>query len=141
MKYFTLDELTRTNKPIKNTPTMKEVENLEFLVDLILDPARENLRKPITVSSGFRNPEVNRAVGGSSTSQHLKGEAADLTCYDNKKLFEIIRQQGKFDQLIWEYGTDREPAWVHVSVSKYGRNRREVLRCKTINGKASYIRM
>ena len=141
MKYFTLKELTRTNKPIENIPTIKEVENLEFLVDLILDPAREKLRKPITVSSGFRNPEVNRAVWGSSTSQHLKGEAADLTCYDNKKLFEIIRQQGRFDQLIWEYGTDREPAWVHVSASKYGRNRREVLRCKRINGEPSYIRM
>ncbi len=138
MKYFTLDELTRTNKPIENIPTMKEVENLEFLADLILDPAREKLRKPITVSSGFRNPEVNRAVGGSSTSQHLRGEAADLTCYDNKKLFEIIRQQGKFDQLIWEYGDDNHPSWVHVSVTKYGRNRHEILRCKRINGKTKY---
>jgi len=141
MKYFTLDELTRTNKPIENIPTMKEVENLEFLVDLILDPAREKLGKPITISSGFRSQAVNKAVGGVSSSQHTKGEAADLICSDNKKLFEIIRQQEKFDQLIWEYGTDIEPAWVHVSVTKYGRNRREVLRCKTINGKASYIRM
>lgn len=141
MKYFTLKELTKTNHKIKNIPNQEQLENIHYLVKEVLDPARAILGHPITVSSGFRNPEVNRAVGGSSTSQHLKGEAADLTCYDNKKLFEIIRQQGRFDQLIWEYGTDIEPAWVHVSASKYGRNRREVLRCKRINGEPSYIRM
>lgn len=138
MKYFTIAELCRTNKNIENSPNPQQIENLTYLVDLILDNAREKLGEPITVSSGFRNPEVNRAVGGSSTSQHLKGEAADLICYDNKKLFEIIRQQGKFDQLIWEYGDDKQPSWVHVSVTKYGRNRREVLRCKRIKGKTKY---
>ena len=138
MKYFTIAELCKTNKNIENSPNPQQIENLTYLVDLILDNAREKLGKPITISSGFRSQSVNKAVGGVISSQHTKGEAADLICSDNKKLFDIIKEQGKFDQLIWEYGDDKQPSWVHVSVTKYGRNRREVLRCKRIKGKTKY---
>jgi len=138
MKYFTIVELCKTNKNIENSPNPQQIENLTYLVDLILDNAREKLGKPITISSGFRSQAVNKAVGGVSSSQHTKGEAADLICSDNKKLFEIIKEQGKFDQLIWEYGDAKQPSWVHVSVTKYSRNRHEVLRCKRINGKTKY---
>lgn len=138
MKYFTIVELCKTNKNLENSPNPEQIGNLTYLVDLILDNAREKLGKPITISSGFRSQAVNKAVGGVNSSQHTKGEAADLICYDNKKLFEIIKEQGKFDQLIWEYGNDKQPSWVHVSVTKYSRNRNEVLRCKRINGNNKY---
>lgn len=140
MKYFTLKELTKTNHKIKNIPNQEQLENIHYLVKEVLDPARAILGHPITVSSGFRNPEVNRAVGGSSTSQHLKGEAADLTCYDNSVLFDILKELDNYDQLIWEYGTDESPAWVHVSTTKKI-NRKEILRAKKVNGGPVYTRL
>ncbi len=140
MKYFTLKELTKTNHKIKNIPNQEQLENIHYLVKEVLDPARAILGHPITVSSGFRNPEVNRAVGGSSTSRHLKGEAADLTCYDNSVLFDILKELDNYDQLIWEYGTDESPAWVHVSTTKKI-NRKEILRAKKVNGEPVYTRL
>lgn len=140
MKYFTLKELTKTKHKIKNIPNQEQLENIHYLVKEVLDPARAILGHPITVSSGFRNPEVNRAVGGSSTSQHLKGEAADLTCYDNSALFDILKELDNYDQLIWEYGTDESPAWVHVSTTKKI-NRKEILRAKKVNGGPVYTRL
>lgn len=140
MKYFTLKELTKTNHKIKNIPNQEQLENIHYLVKEVLDPARAILGHPITVSSGFRNPEVNRAVGGKSTSQHLKGEAADIVCYDNSALFDILKELDNYDQLIWEYGTDESPAWVHVSTTKKI-NRKEILRAKKVNGEPVYTRL
>lgn len=140
MKYFTLKELTKTKHKIKNIPNQEQLENIHYLVKEVLDPARAILGHPITVSSGFRNPEVNRAVGGSSTSRHLKGEAADLTCYDNSALFDILKELDNYDQLIWEYGTDESPAWIHVSTTKKI-NRKEILRAKKVNGEPVYTRL
>ena len=108
MKYFTIKELckssTATLKRIDNTPNSEIVNNLEQLVDNILDPLREKYGKPIKVNSGFRCPELNKIVGGSKTSQHLTGFAADITAgtvSENKKLFDLIQQLDlPFDQLI-----------------------------------------
>lgn len=136
MKYFTIKELCETSKPFPNIPNEEQKANLEYLVDNILDKARDILGSPIKVSSGFRSPQVNKAVGGSKTSQHLTGEAADLTCYDNKKLFNILRKMGGFSQLINEYNY----SWIHVSIKKDGYNRGEVLTATKINGKTAYIR-
>ncbi len=99
--------------------------NLDTLVDKVLDPLREAYGKPIKVNSGYRCPKLNKAVGGSATSQHMTGQAADITAgskAENRKLFDLVRSlKLPFDQLIWEHGG----AWVHVS---YGpRNRRQVL--------------
>lgn len=140
MKYFTLKELTKTKHKIKNIPNQEQLENIHYLVKEVLDPARAILGRPITVSSGFRNPEVNRAVGGGSTSQHLRGEAADIVCYDNSTLFDILKELDNYDQLIWEYGTDESPAWVHVSTTKKI-NRKEILRAKKVNGGPVYTRL
>lgn len=141
MKYFTIEELTRTDTGLKNVPNSVEIENLKYLVDKILDPAREALSVPIFVNSGFRSKKVNKAIGGASTSQHTKGEAADITTKDNKKLFECIRDNCEFDQLIWEFGTAKSPAWVHVSLKRNGKNRKEVLISKKINGKTYYFKI
>lgn len=129
MKYFTLKELTRSvtakNKGIDNTPGEVEKNNLIALVENVLDPLREAWGQPIIITSGYRCPALNRAVGGSATSQHVKGEAADIrtvsdTVEDNKALYELIKILNlPIDQCINEYGYD----WIHVSYSP--RNRRK----------------
>ena len=106
-KYFTLEELTRTNTGLLNIPAIKEVANLQDLVTNILDPLRELYGHPIIVGSGYRSPRVNTAVKGSSSSHHVKGMAADIEGFDkskveNKKLYELIKNNFKFTQLINE---------------------------------------
>ena len=129
---FTLEELTVTNSGLPNLPNEKELANLKQLVSKVIQPLRDELDIPITINSGFRSSKVNAKIGGAATSQHCKGEAADLDCSDNKLLFDTIRTKFKFDQLIWENGDDTQPAWVHVSYSAT-RLRGEVIRVK--NGK------
>ena len=125
MKYFTIQELTEsaTAKRLKinNTPPPEAVEALEHLVDEALDPARKLLGDPITVTSGYRSPTLNKRVKGSVNSQHMKGEAADITSSDNSRLFEILKSL-PFDQLIWE----NDGEWIHVSLKKEG-NRGQIL--------------
>ncbi len=140
MKYFTIKELTATSSGLPNTPNAEQIKNLENLVNKILDPARVALGFPIMIGSGFRSPAVNVAAGGVLTSQHTKGEAADCKCKDNKRLFDYIRKTD-FDQLIWEFGDDMQPQWVHVSLKRTGVNRREVLRAEKVNGKTVYRRI
>ena len=93
----------------------------------VLDPAREEFGQPIKVTSGFRSEELNKKIGGAKNSQHMFGEAADIQCSDNKKLFRILADM-EFDQLIYEFGTDDQPAWVHVSYSR--KKNRNQLRTK-----------
>ena len=141
-KYFTLEELTVTNTELENKPNSEQLNNLKLLVENVLDPVRELNGGPITVNSGFRCKEVNshKTINGSATSQHLKGEAADIESKDNANIFSLIRKYCVFDQLIWEGGDDKQPAWVHVSYKRQG-NRGEVLRVKVVNGKKTYIRI
>lgn len=131
MKYFTLTELTKsaTAKRLKidNTPNDEVIKNLTALVDNILDPLREAYGKPIIVSSGYRCPKLNKAVGGVANSQHRTGHAADIhtvsdTLEDNKKLYELVRTLDlPVDQCINEYNYN----WIHVSYSQ--KNRRQYL--------------
>lgn len=118
MKYFTIKELTKSStaeaKGIDNTPTQEVERNLTALVDNVLDPLRSIYGKPITVNSGYRCPELNKAVGGSATSDHVKGFAADITAgskEENERLFNIIKHNFHFSQLIDE----KNFSWVHVS--------------------------
>ena len=134
MKYFTIRELTKSLtadvKGIDNTPTPEIERNLTALVDNVLDPLREIYGKPITVNSGYRCPKVNKAVGGSETSDHVKGFAADITCSNKKEnaiLFDIIKNNLIFDQLIWEKGNNEYPDWVHVSFNPK-RIRKQILK-------------
>lgn len=118
MKYFTIKELVKSStaeaKGIDNTPTPDVERNLTALVDNVLDPLRDIYGKPITVNSGYRCPELNKAVGGSVTSDHVKGFAADITAgskEENERLFNIIKHNFHFSQLIDE----KNFSWVHVS--------------------------
>lgn len=134
MKYFTIEELTRsdtaTTRGIDNTPTPEIKANLERLVDKVLDGLREIYGKPITVNSGYRCPELNKAVGGSKTSDHMNGFSVDITASckkENAILFQIIKDNFNFDQLIWEKGNSEYPDWVHVSYNP-NRLRKQVLK-------------
>lgn len=129
MKYFSIEELIRSVKAkelgIDNTPTEDVIANLTMLVENVLDKARIGIGAPIIVNSGYRCEELNKAVGGKKNSQHKRGEAADITTgtsYGNMCLFNFIKDNLEFDQLIDE----KHYQWVHVSFRK-GRNRQEVL--------------
>lgn len=139
MKHFTFQEFERSETAarhsIDNTIPESLKGNIEALVDNVLDPLRQAWGKPITVTSGYRCPKLNKAVGGVATSQHLKGEAVDITTgsyVDNAKLFQLaIDMKLPFDQLIFERGDMRTgPAWVHVSHKANGNNRRQILYTK-----------
>jgi len=137
-KYFSLEELTVTHENLDNIPGPIHIQKLKELVKNILDPLREIINEPIAVNSGYRTVAANKAIGGAQKpiSQHTKGEAADIECFDNAKLFQTIRDHFQFDQLIWEKGNDRQPDWVHVSF-KSKENRNQILKYK--NGK--YIQL
>ena len=132
MKPFTIAEFIRSDtadaKGINNKIPKDLVPNVEALVDNVLDPLREAYGKPITVNSGFRSPALNKAVGGSATSDHMQGRAADITGgspAENKKLFNLVQSLGlPFDQLIDE----KNFAWVHVSYRSEKENRKQVLK-------------
>jgi hypothetical protein len=129
LEFFTIEELcastTAKERGINNTPSNEVIYNLRMLVIFVLDPLRRKYGKPIHVNSGYRSTQLNKAVGGVKTSQHVKGQAVDITTYSrsgNKRLFELIRESGCFDQLIDEQNL----SWVHVSFNVNG-NRKEVL--------------
>ena len=125
--HFTLSELTKTSTGIENKPNSQQTRALITLCGKVLQPLRNMYGAPIHVTSGYRSPAVNKAVGGARNSQHMLGEAADITVYSregNKKLFEIIRDHLSFDQLI----NERDFSWIHVSFKSVGGNRRQVLK-------------
>ena len=126
-KNFTLPELTTTSTGITNQPNNQQTAALTTLCNKVLQPARDMYGKPIRVNSGFRSSAVNRAVGGARNSQHTRGEAADITVFskeENKKLFELIRDNFSFDQLI----NERNYSWIHVSYRSEETNRGQVLK-------------
>ena len=132
MKNFTITELCRSDKGsqlgIANNPTPEACDNLIALTDNILDPGRDGLGRVIRVNSGYRCDKINSLVGGARTSQHLSGEAADIklgggTPAENEKLYNWIRDNCEYDQLINEYNF----SWVHVSY-RAGRNRNQQLK-------------
>lgn len=143
MKYFTIKELTNSatakRKGIDNKPSQDITSALTALVDNVLDPLRQAYGKPIVVTSGYRCAKLNKAVGGASSSQHVKGEAADIRSVsdnpkENKIIFDLIRKLNlPFDQLINEYNYD----WIHVSFSRY-KKRGQVLTATKKNGRTIY---
>jgi|TARA_R100000482_G_scaffold34623_1_gene11316 hypothetical protein len=142
---LTLAEVTKSatakRKGISNEPTIEHLENLKALALNIFQPLRNYFGVPITVSSGYRSAELNSLIGGSTTSQHCKGEAIDIDVYGNltnADVFSYLREHTNFDQLIWEFGDEKQPDWVHCSYKRLGRNRGEVLRAVRVNGKVRY---
>ncbi len=136
--------LTAKRLGINNEPDEWVTENLRQTAVNVFQPVRECLGVPIHVSSGYRSAELNKAIGGSVRSQHVQGRALDLdadvygTC-TNAEIFNYIRQNLEFDQLIWEYGTEDNPDWVHVSFVRDGVNRRRCLKaCRDDEGKTYF---
>ena len=116
---------------------------MKLLCEKVLEPIREHFGIPIKLSSGYRSAALNaKTPGASKTSQHSTGEAADLdmdgTTITNKELFDYIKANLEFDQLIWEFGTSTNPDWVHVSYESTGKQRKMVLKATRVSGKPSY---
>lgn len=132
-KYISYNEATQsqtaTRKKIVNKPSASELENMKYVATEIFDKVREHFGVPLIVSSFYRCSALNTAVGGSKTSQHMTGHAIDMEgtgSVTNSQIFDYIKNHFTFDQLIWEFGTSLEPAWVHVSLKKTG-NRNQIL--------------
>ena len=129
---ISLEELTTsqtaTRLKINNTPTPEIIENLKVVAAQV-QKVRDHFGKPLIISSGYRSEKLNSAIGGARNSQHTKGEAIDIQStngYTNADIFNYIKNNLDFDQLIWEYGTRKEPKWVHISYKKAG-NRKQIL--------------
>jgi zinc D-Ala-D-Ala carboxypeptidase len=143
-----LGELTRSESArrngISNKPTPEHIENMKKLANNIFQPIREHFGVPIFISSGYRSKELNSRIGGSSTSQHSSGEAIDIDMdgsssgVTNKQVFDFIKDNLDFDQLIWEFGNKNNPDWVHVSYESSGKQRKQVLRAVKVNGTTKY---
>jgi hypothetical protein len=146
-KHLSLAEVSRSEtakrKGINNTPSGEHLENFKKLAENIFEPIREHFGVPIHISSGYRSKELNSAIGGSSTSQHCQGEAIDIdmdgTSITNAQIFNFIKDNLNFDQMIWEFGTDKNPDWVHVSYESTGKQRKQILKAVKSGGKTSYI--
>jgi hypothetical protein len=123
---------------IDNTPSDIVITNLLELCEHVLQPLRDHIGESIKISSGYRSPKLNKKIGGSATSQHCFGQAADISCGERTaELFYYIKNNLIFDQLIWEFGDDSNPDWVHVSYSSI-KNRKQCLRAKKVKGKTIY---
>lgn len=145
-EHITLSEAVHSNtakrKGIKNMPSPEAVLAMSKLAENVFEPLRAHVGGPIKVNSMFRSEELNKAIGGSKTSQHCKGEAIDIDDIHgyatNAEMFMFIWDNLDFDQLIWEFGTDENPSWVHVSYVSPEENRKRVLKADKINGKTVY---
>ena len=145
-KYVTYLEVTKSNQAtalkLANIPNATQLKNLKLVCSNVFDKVREHFGKPIGISSGFRSIELNAKIGGSKTSQHCEGKALDIDGdlyggISNKDLFYYIKENCIFDQLIWEFGSENAPDWVHVSYNE-GKNRGQVLRALKSGGKTIY---
>lgn len=119
---------TAERKNIPNQPNTEQTENMKYVARNVFDKVREAMGVPLYVSSFFRSPALNKAIGGSKTSEHMEGCAIDIDHPTlNKQIFEYIKDNLPFNQLIWEFGDEDSPAWVHVSLRKDGENKKQVL--------------
>lgn len=147
-KNFSLREFTKSataqRDGIDNNPTEEHLQNLKDLCKYVLQPLRDAIGSSIRISSGYRSKALNKALkGASSTSDHCKGLAADLELWidgkeDNAKLYNAIRSLNlPFQELIWEFGDETQPSWVHVTYNKFEKEQ-ELLQAKRVNGKVKY---
>jgi hypothetical protein len=134
---------TAKRKGISNMPTPEHIENFKLLAEKVFQPIREHFGVPIILSSGYRSKALNTAVGGALSSQHCTGEAIDIdmdgTTVKNAEVFNFIKDNLNFDQLIWEFGTDSNPDWVHVSYESTGKQRKQILKAVKSGKGTSYV--
>jgi len=155
-KNLALSEVTRSEtakrKGISNMPTPEHIENFKKLAENVFQPIRDHFGVPIRISSGYRSEALNKAIGGAGkmvngkyvpSSQHCTGEAIDIdmdgTSITINQVFDYIKEHLQFDQLIWEFGTDSNPDWVHVSYESTGKQRKQVLKAIKKGSATSYL--
>ena len=145
-EHISLKEALRSNTAkrlgIDNMPDNETLVTMQVTAQHIFEPLRNHFNEPIYISSFYRSPKLNKAIGGSAKSQHCKGEAIDIddvySKATNAEFFNYIKESLEFDQLIWEFGNDQQPDWVHVSYN-LGRNRMRILKAVKQNGRTQYI--
>ena len=134
---------TATRRGIDNTPNKEHLDNMKLLAEKIFEPLRKWVGGPIRINSFYRGPELNKAIGGSSKSQHCKGQAMDIDdngCHKtNAEMYAWLKDNVEFDQMIWEFGDDDNPNWVHVSYVSPEENRNRCLKAYKDKGKTKYM--
>ena len=134
---------TALRRDIDNTPNDEQLKNMETIAEKIFEPLRVYVGGPIKINSFFRSAKLNTAIGGSTTSQHCKGQAMDIDDtfgkMSNAKMYDWIKENLDFDQMIWEFGDDNNPNWVHVSYASPEKNRQVCLKAYKQNGRTKYM--
>ena len=134
---------TATRRGIDNTPNDEQLDNMELIANEVFEPLRMWVDGPIKINSFFRSPDLNTAIGGSSKSQHCKGQAMDIDDTfgkaTNAEMYHFIKDNLDFDQMIWEFGDDDNPNWVHISYVSEEDNRRRCLKAYKEEGKTKYM--
>ncbi len=146
-KHLSFEEATHSDKAndlgiVNNNPNLSVIANMKLLADNVFEPIREYFKAPIYLNSMYRGLNLNQALKGSITSQHCSGQAMDVDMGEkgkptNKEIFDYIKNNLEFDQLIWEFGSSKNPDWVHVSYTN-GKNRKQILRAKKVNRRTVY---
>jgi hypothetical protein len=135
--------ITATRRGIDNTPNDEQLKCMETIAEEVFEPLRTYVGGPIKINSFFRSPELNTAIGGSKTSQHCKGQAMDIDDtfgkMTNAEMYHWIKEHLDFDQMIWEFGDDDNPDWVHVSYVSEEKNRNRCLKAYKDKGKTKYM--
>ncbi len=133
---------TATRLDIDNTPTQEHKDNMIKVAEEVFEPLRSYVGGPIKINSFYRSPKLNKAIGGSSKSQHCHGQAIDIDDtfgrMSNAEMYHFIKENLDFDQMIWEFGDDKNPNWVHVSYVSPSQNRNRCLKAYKKNGKTNY---
>lgn len=135
--------VTAIRKGIDNEPNEEQLSNMKLVAEKIFEPVRIHFKVPIKVNSFFRSPDLNKAIGGSTRSQHCKGQAIDIDDtygkIKNSDIYWWIKENLDFDQMIWEFGNNDNPDWVHVSYVSPDKNRNRCLKAYRDDGKTKYM--
>ena len=135
--------ITATRLGINNTPNDDQLKNMELVAEEVFEPLRGYVDGPIKINSFFRSPDLNKAIGGSTKSQHCKGQAIDIDDtygkMKNSEMYYWIKEHLDFDQMIWEFGDDDNPDWVHISYVSPEDNRNRCLKAYREDGKTKYM--
>jgi len=137
-----IESYTAKRRGVENIPSEYQLTNMVAIAENVFEPLRKWVGGPIKINSFFRSPELNKAIGGSSKSQHCEGRAIDIDDVyghkSNAEMYNYIKNNLDFDQLIWEFGTDDNPDWVHVSYVSVDGNRRRCLKAEKVNNRTTY---
>ena len=134
---------TAERRDLDNTPNKEQLKCMKEVAENLFEPLRKWVGGPIKINSFFRGEPVNTAIGGSRKSQHMKGQAIDIDDTfghkTNAEMYHYIKDNLDFDQMIWEFGTDKNPNWVHISWVSHRPNRKKLTVAKKVNGRTKYI--